>query len=203
MKPIDPEGFEALFQRDTDPWNYAGSPFEAYKRQALLRACGTRRFGRGLEIACANGETSQHLATRCLSLLAVDGAPTVVAAARGRVRAPGLRFAVARLPAETPRGPFDLIVASEILYYLTASDMGVLLDRLVAALAPGGRLVLLHHTVAFDDAAQPPWRAQRMAVTRLSRTLDTVLIHQHARFQVAAFQRSRPAGRPSKRRAAA
>lgn len=191
MKPIDAEGFESLFQRDTDPWNYAGSPFEAFKRRALLRACGPRRFGRGLEIACANGETSRPLATRCLNLLAVDASPTVVKAARRRVRAPGLRFEVARLPAETPRGPFDLIVASEILYYLTPSDMVALLDRLVRALAPGGRLVLLHHTIGFDDAAQPPWRAQRTAVARLGRTLDLVLLRQHRRFQVAAFQRPR------------
>ena len=39
---IDPEGFEAKFQENIDPWNYATSPFEAYKRRILLRACGTR-----------------------------------------------------------------------------------------------------------------------------------------------------------------
>lgn len=191
MKPIDADGFETLFQRDSDPWDYAGSLFEAYKRRELLRACGHRKFGRGLEIACANGETSRHLAPRCLNLLAVDASPTVVEAARRRVQAPGLRFAVARLPGETPRGPFDLIVASEILYYLAAADMAALLDKLAVSLAPGGRLVLLHHTIGFDDAAQPPWQAQRMARDRLSNRLEQVLLRQHRRFQVAAFERPR------------
>lgn len=189
MKPIDPDGFEAMFQRDSDPWNYAGSPFEAFKRRVLIRACGTRIYGRGLELACANGETSRHLARRCLGLLAVDVSPTVIAAARGRVRDRRVTFSVARLPAETPRGPFDLIVASEILYYMSRSDMDALLHRLIAALAPGGRIVILHHTLGFDDAAQPPWAAQAAAKARLGRRLLPVLDARHRRFGVVAFVR--------------
>lgn len=191
MKPIDPAGFEALFRADTDPWNYASSPFEAFKRRELLRACGTRLYGRGLELACANGETSRHLIRRCLSLLAVDVSPTVIAAARTRVQTPGLTFATTRLPEETPRGPFDLIVASEILYYLPGSDMAVLLDQLVSILAPGGRIVLLHHIVAFDDAAQPPALAQARARAELGRHLHPVWSRCHRRFQVAAFEKAR------------
>lgn len=187
MRPIDPDGFEAMFQRDSDPWDYAGSPFEAFKREVLLRACGARTYGRGLELACANGETSRRLARRCLGLLAVDASPTVIAAARKRVRDPRVTFAVARLPSETPRGPFDLIVASEIFYYMSRFDMDRLLGRLAKALAPGGRIVILHHTLGFGDAAQPPWAAQAAAKYRLSRALTPVLEAQHRRFQVAAF----------------
>lgn len=186
-RPIDPEGFEAMFRQDADPWDYARSPFEAFKRGVLLRACGGRLFGRGLELACANGETSRALARRCLRLLALDASPTVVAEARRRVANPRLTFVVARLPDETPSGPFDLIVASELLYYMPRGTMDELLDRLVAALAPGGRMVVLHHTIPFDDAAQPPRRAQDAARARLSESLNPVLARQYQRFNVAAF----------------
>lgn len=176
-----------MFRQDADPWDYARSPFEAFKRGVLLRACGDRIFGRGLELACANGETSRTLARRCLRLLAVDASPTVVAEAKRRVRDPRITFAVARLPEDTPPGPFDLIVASEILYYLPRGDMDGLLDRLAAALAPGGRMVVLHHTIPFNDAAQPPRRAQDAARARLSALLRPVLARQYRRFHVAAF----------------
>lgn len=186
-RPIDPEGFEAMFRRDADPWDYARSPFEAFKRGVLLRACSDRMFGRGLELACANGETSRALARRCLRLLAVDASATAVAEARRRVPDPRIIFAVARLPEDAPVGPFDLIVASEILYYMPRHDMDALLDRLAAALAPGGRMVVLHHTTPFDDAAQPPRRAQDAARARLSASLSPVLARQYRRFHVAAF----------------
>ena len=52
---IDAEGFEAKFRENIDPWNYVGSSFEAHKRAVLLRACGIRHYGRGLELACAIG----------------------------------------------------------------------------------------------------------------------------------------------------
>lgn len=187
MKPIDAAGFEAMFQRDPDPWDYASSRFEAHKRRVLLRACGPGRAVRGLELACANGETSRRLIRRCSRLLAVDASPTVIAEARRRVPSRRVAFAVAHLPRETPVGPFDLIVVSELLYYLRRPDMDRLLDQLDGALAPGGRIVILHHIVDFDDAAQPPLRAQTRAASRLGRTLIRVIDRRHGRFAVAAF----------------
>ena len=191
-RPIDPEGFEAMFRRDADPWNYARSPFEAFKRGVLLRACSDRMFGRGLELACANGEASRALARRCLRLLAVDASATAVAEARRRVPDPRITFAVARLPEEAPFGPFDLIVASEILYYMPRRDMDELLNRLAGALAPRGRMVVLHHTIPFDDAAQPPRRAQDAARAQLSESLRPVVARQYRRFHVAAFVKPGP-----------
>ena len=84
---IDPAGFETKFRENIDPWNYAASPFEAYKRTVLLHACGTRPFGRGLELACAIGETTRMLAPRCLRLLAVDSSATALKEAARRTTA--------------------------------------------------------------------------------------------------------------------
>jgi O-methyltransferase involved in polyketide biosynthesis len=43
-----------------------------------------------------------------------------------------------------PGGPFDLIVASEVLYYFPREEMLQMLDRFEAALAPGGALLAVH-----------------------------------------------------------
>ncbi|MDT5029117.1 MAG: hypothetical protein QOE61_5543 [Micromonosporaceae bacterium] len=48
-----------------------------------------------------------------------------------------------RLP-DWPAGPFDLIVLSEVGYYLDADDLARMLDSAVASLEPAGDLVALH-----------------------------------------------------------
>lgn len=189
---IDPAGFEAKFRESIDPWNYATSAFEARKRCVLLHACGPGPFGRGLELACAIGETTRVLAPHCLRLLAVDSSETAVAEARLRLRDfAHVRVGQALLPRDMPPGPFDLIVVSEILYYLPPRALLRLLDRVEAALAPGGRVVVLHHVLPFDDAAVLPRLAQARAERGLGRRLHPVASAALGRFRVAAFERGR------------
>jgi SAM-dependent methyltransferase len=192
MKPIDPAGFEQKFRANIDPWNYTTSPFERHKRGALLRACGCRTFGRGLELACAIGVTSRCLAQRCLRLLAVDSSLTALAEAKRRTRdSERITFRQAVLPNETPRGPFDLIIASEIAYYIRQRALYQLLCELEMALAPSGRIVFLNHIRQFDDAAQLPALAHKRLCMKLENTMHIVFHERHSRFDVVAFQKPR------------
>ncbi len=54
------------------------------------------------------------------------------------------------LPDELPAGRFDVIVLSEVGYYWTLSDLDRFVDWLRTALAPGGRLILVHWTGLTD-----------------------------------------------------
>ncbi|KAA0970720.1 methyltransferase domain-containing protein [Aureimonas fodinaquatilis] len=190
MKPIDLDGFEKLFRASGDPWNYRSSRFEAIKRRHLIQACGSRKAGRALEVACANGETSRALLPHCLTLTAVDGAPTALAEAR-RLTNPNLRiqYRYAVLPQDTPRGPFDLIVVSEIAYYLSTRALNQLIKALEHALAPGGRIVILHHLVPFDDAARLPELAHGKMRQAFSRSMIKVFMKRCSRYEVVAFVR--------------
>jgi SAM-dependent methyltransferase len=202
VKPIKPEGFEQLFRNNIDPWSYTTSGFEAFKRAVLLRACGCRTYGRGLELGCAIGVTTRRLAPRCLRLLAIDSSPTALAeAVRRNAGTSGLTFRKCLLPSEMPRGPFDLIVVSEIAYYLSGRMLDDLLKRLFDEAAPGARLVFLHHLTRFADAAVLPHLAQARIVSRLSRWAQPAFHQRHARFDVVAFTKKR-IGKPRGKRSA-
>ena len=191
---IDADGFDAKFRENIDPWNYVASPFEAYKRAILLRSCGARPYGRGLELACAIGVTTRMLAPRCLRLLAINSSATALKdAARRTAGDPNVTLRQALLPRQMPRGPFDLIVVSEILYYLRPNDLRILICRLDQALTPGGRIVILHHLKDFNDAAVRPRFAQASAVAALRRHMKPTSLVNAGRFQAAALtKRSLP-----------
>ncbi|MEF2072208.1 class I SAM-dependent methyltransferase [Consotaella aegiceratis] len=188
MKAIDPAGFEAKFRQNADPWNYAGSRFEAFKRGVLLQACGAGQRGRVLELACANGVTTMALRTRVLRIVGIDASPTAIEAARHRTHdCDRIRVEVGLLPHDMPRGPFDLIVVSELLYYLPERNLFQTLARLRTATAPGGRVVLLHHLLNFDDAAFRPWLAHAAARSILGEAMSLSLARRWGRFEVLAF----------------
>ena len=196
---ITPDGFEALYQGAADPWDTLTSAYEATKRDTLLRACGGRPCARGLELACGIGNNTAVLARRCLRLDALDASPTALDRARRAVPDARVTFQEARLPHGLPRGPFDLIVAAEIVYYLPRADADRLAEGLRARLAPGGRFVALHHTVPFHDAAEPPGLAHARLMRRAARGWPQTHA-QHGRWRVSIADRPATPVQPDRRR---
>ena len=104
---------------DPDPWGYERATTSGDKYAATLAACGPGPFARALELGGSIGVFSAQLAPRCARLVTIDAAPTAVAAARERLApCPQCGAILGEIPDAIPAGPYDLVVASEILYYL-------------------------------------------------------------------------------------
>jgi SAM-dependent methyltransferase len=139
------DAFIELFERDADPWRMKTRFYEARKRALTLACLPDARYRRGYEPGCANGELTAALATRCEALLASDGVPTAVAQARARVAGqPHVEVFEAWLPEGWPTGSFDLVVLSELGYFLNADEMHEVIEAVRYALAEGGTLVACH-----------------------------------------------------------
>jgi SAM-dependent methyltransferase len=137
--------FEARYRADPDPWNYTSSDYEHDKYEATLAACGNGPFVHALELGASIGVFSELLAPRCQRLTTIDAAPTAAAAARARVAgARHVRVICGAIPDALPDERFDLVVASEILYYLTGGELARTLRRLERCTAPGARLIAVH-----------------------------------------------------------
>lgn len=142
---IAPDYFEAMYRADPDPWRFRTSGYEREKYADTLGALTRPRYARGLEIGCSIGVFTAQLAARCDALLAIDGSETALDTARAACAAfAHVRFAARTVPDGFPEGRFDLIVLSEVLYYLHGADLDRVAARCLDALEPGGDLVLCH-----------------------------------------------------------
>jgi predicted TPR repeat methyltransferase len=139
------EYFEGLYARSGDPWSFETSEYERHKYGRTLAALGGRRFRRALEAGASIGVFTRMLAESCDELLAVDVSERAVAAARERLSGLGhVRVERRTLPEEMPEGPFDLIVASEVLYYFPRAEMLAMLKGFERELEQGGVLLAVH-----------------------------------------------------------
>lgn len=142
---LDREYFEELYAASGDPWNFETSDYEREKYLRTLAVLGDRRFRRALEAGASIGVFTEMLAGRCDELLAVDVSEKAAAAARERlIGQDHVKIERRTLPEEMPEGPFDLIVASEVLYYFPRDEMLAMLDGFETILAPGGALLAVH-----------------------------------------------------------
>ena len=144
---LTPAYFEAIYAADIDPWQFETSEYERAKYADTIAALADRRFASGFEVGCSIGVLTELLAARCDRLLAIDVADAALDRARDRCRDAGhVRFARMQVPDEWPEGTFDLIVFSEVLYYLAPLDIASATAAAMRALSPGGVALLVHFT---------------------------------------------------------
>ncbi|MGH2903051.1 MAG: SAM-dependent methyltransferase [Solirubrobacteraceae bacterium] len=113
------ESFERLYAASPDPWGYDSSEYERGKYAATLAALDGRTYPRALEVGCSIGAFTELLADRCGTLTALDFSARALELARGRLRGrANVEIVEASFPEQAPAGGWDLVVCSEVLYYL-------------------------------------------------------------------------------------
>lgn len=178
---VPPQHFEDLYTTAADPWNFATSWYER-RKYALTMACLPREYyDSGFEAGCSIGEMTKLLAPRCRTLLAVDCAWTAVRTAREALdKFDHVTVAQAVFPGELPDGTFDLLVATEILYYFAGHDLAQLLDGFISRLRPGGDLVVAHWRASDKSYGYDGFNVHD-AINRRTE-LDTTVHHEDEKF---------------------
>lgn len=200
---IDNAWFESLYQRNPDPWNFSTSNYERAKYTATLAALPAARYRRAFEPGCSIGVFTRLLSARCETLLATDVSDTALAVAQQRCKGLPVRLELRRVPDQWPNETFNLIVLSELLYYLARPDLELLASKAQTSLLPASHIVLVHYLgptdypLTGDEAATIFLAALNENVVRTIRTANyriDVVIKQDASEFTSATPRFPPPG---------
>jgi SAM-dependent methyltransferase len=136
----------ALRKRPEARHFFAAPAGDDARHRALLDTLHAPVYGTAFEAGCVNGALTARLAQRCGRLLATDGAADAVRATRQYCA--GLSNVDVRCAALSavrfPRGPFDLIVFSELGCRFSATELAAIAVEVHRRLAPGGEFVAMH-----------------------------------------------------------
>jgi len=144
--------FDDVYHNNEDPWDFEKSEYERRKFQATIDVLTRNNYANAFEIGCSIGVLTEKLAFKCTKLLAVDISNSPIENARKRLmNYPNVSFQKMIVPEEFPDGMFDLIIMSEVGYYLSMPDLEKARDLILQHLSPGGQLVLVHWTPVVHD----------------------------------------------------
>jgi trans-aconitate methyltransferase len=185
--------FEDMYSRNDDPWEFNSRWYERRKYALTVAALRRPRYRSAFEPGCSLGVLTELLAGRCDQLLAADISPQAVSGARNRLaRYNNVTVDSWTLP-DWPAGPFDLIVLSEVGYYLDTDDLAAMLDSAVASLEPAGDLVAVHWRHPVEDYPQTGDAVH--AAIGAQPGLHRVCRHEEEDFLLEVFARTPPAAR--------
>ncbi|GGE65271.1 LmbE family N-acetylglucosaminyl deacetylase [Pedobacter psychrotolerans] len=139
--------FEQLYSTHSDPWSFETSVYEKDKYAATVAAIPNGQYERALEIGCSIGVLTQMLSTKCQHLISMDISEIALEKARSRMKdQEDVTFLHGGIPMDYPEGNFNLIVMSEVGYYLSKEDLLKARELITNSLSPHGVLVLVHWT---------------------------------------------------------
>jgi SAM-dependent methyltransferase len=135
-----------MYAADPDPWQIGAGWYETRKRDLVLSLLPEPRYKLALEPGCGNGDLTDRLRARCDSIIAWDAAAAAVVATRARFADdPCVQVSVGQLPDGWPATPkADLLVFSELGYYLDTPDLDRFLDEAVTRLEPQATFLAVH-----------------------------------------------------------
>lgn len=144
---FDDAYFRSMYDADPDPWGFDDRWYERRKFALTAASLPRARYEHAYEPGCANGALTELLAGRCDRLTACELIPDVAARARHRLQRFGNIIVVdASFPDYWPPGGGDLVVLSEVAYYLTPEGLRHAGLELSRWLRPGGDVVAVHYT---------------------------------------------------------
>ncbi|GAB3460263.1 SAM-dependent methyltransferase [Streptomonospora sediminis] len=178
--------FEGIYRGSADPWGLRASWYERRKRALTLASLPHERYKRAFEPGCAIGALTRDLAARCDELVAWE--PIASPRQRAEYDLAGfdhVRVLQAGVPWQWPRGTFDLIVLSELLYYFDDADLHSVLDHTAASLRPGGTVVAVHWRHPAPDHTRPGDDAHRVLAAHGG--FAHVACHREADFRIDVY----------------
>lgn len=182
------EFFDAMYRRDSDPWNFTSSEYELGRYEDTVAVLSGRSFQRAFEPGCSIGVLTARLALICDRVEAIDISKIAIEQAQARCRHfPHVSIRSGELPQAMPPGKFELIVFSEIGYYFDEQKLTEIGGRFIRQMSPKGWLLATHWLGSSDDHLLSGDQVHET----LKRLPGLQLIHaeRHPKFRIECWER--------------
>jgi 2-polyprenyl-3-methyl-5-hydroxy-6-metoxy-1,4-benzoquinol methylase len=178
--------FEELYQKKNDPWNYENYEFEKEKYQKTLEAIPSD-VQTIWEIGCSEGLFTKLLLSKGKEVFGVDISETALLRAKDRLKDYGSKIHLQKLDItrEDIEGTFDLILASEILYYLGGKNVLLPLEEKFYRHLRGGGYLLLCHFYPSGKIIHDIFRENN----RFQEVFEEVTHHPHRDYIITLLKR--------------
>lgn len=184
--------FNEFYSTNSDPWNFESSPYELSKYKATLAALPHEVYQNVFEIGCSIGVLTEMLAPKCKKLLAAEPADVPLEKAKQRLKNyPWVSLQKMFVPQDFPNDQFDLILLSEVGYFLSLGDLEKLARLMIDHLQPNGQLLLVHWTPVVPDFPQTGDQVHDyfMDLTRQKKHLKHLLHKREEKFRLDLFEK--------------
>lgn len=144
---MNPEYFDRMYAESPDPWGFTTRWYERRKVALTLASLSQERYESCFEPGCSIGVLTEQLARRCDHVIATDIADSALASADSRLTTGGVTNVELRqwaLGEQWPEETFDLIVLSEVGYYIAPVDAAQVVANAVGHLGSAGTLLSAH-----------------------------------------------------------
>lgn len=187
---LSEEYFDDVYGANADPWNFETSVYEKEKYSATINALPKEIYQNAFEPGCSLGFLSELLAPRTKKLLVTDASEAPLVQARKRLQ-PFSHVTVEKMaiPADFVRDSCDLIVLSEVAYYLNDDDLTILRKKTVEHLIIGGQLLLVHWTPLVHDYPQTGDGVHEFFLQLKNKSLHHLLHQRQETYRLDLFEK--------------
>ena len=134
--------FDRLYTMSRDPFRLETSPYDVRKRERLMEVVTRRPTVMALDAGCGTGIIARMLAEHCDHVIAIDFSAQAVSRARAHNDRPErLDIRHADLTDLSLAERFDLVVCSEVLYYLEGAMLEAAVQGIRSVCQPDARFV--------------------------------------------------------------
>ena len=182
--------FDDVYDVNTDPWNFETSIYEKNKYLITIQALNRNTYKNVFEVGCSIGILSEMLAQRSEKLLAVDASEAPLNKARHQLlKYPNVVVEKMNVPTEFITTSADLIVLSEVAYYLNNDDLKILREKILQQLEKGGQLLMVHWTPFVHDYPQTGDRVHEYFLELENKELKHLLHQRYETYRLDLFER--------------
>ncbi len=143
-------------------------------REQLLSCSG---FGEILELAPGTGIWTEQLIRIGEKVTALDASPEMIAINRAKLQSERVDYQLVDLFAWQPRQQYDMVFFGFWLSHVPADKLSSFLDKVCAALKPGGRLFIV-------DSLQPEPSNPRTLITKQAGERQGRMLKDGRRYQI-------------------